>query len=72
MRIYITKSELKSSLSLNGRRVLITLSEICEAMSVSENTVRPLINDLTKFKLADRKLWYSVDEVTNAVWGCRI
>jgi|GEM_PF-2843038 len=72
MRIYITKSELKNSLSLNGRRVLITLSEICEAMSVSENTVRPLINDLTKFKLADRKLWYSVDEVTNAVWGCRI
>ena len=72
MRIYITKSELKNSLSLNGRRVLITLSEICEAMSVSENTVRPLINGLTKFKLADRKLWYSVDEVTNAVWGCRI
>ena len=72
MRIYITKSELKNPLSLNGRRVLITLSEICEAMSVSENTVRPLINDLTKFKLADRKLWYSVDEVTNAVWGCRI
>lgn len=72
MRIYITKSELKNSLSLNGRRVLITLSEICEAMSVSENTIRPLINDLTKFKLADRKLWYSVDEVTNAVWGRRI
>lgn len=72
MKVYITKSELKNSLSLNGRRVLITLSEICEAMSVSENTVRPLINDLTKFKLADRKLWYSVDEVTNAVWGCRI
>lgn len=74
MRIYITKSELKNSLSLNGRRVLITLSEICEAMSVSENTVRPLINGLTKFKFTDngRKLWYSVDEVTNAVWGCRI
>lgn len=74
MKVYITKSEFKNALSLNDRRVLITLSEICEAMSVSENTIRPLINGLTKFKLADngRKLWYSVEEVANTVWGCRI
>ena len=74
MKVYTTKSEFKNALSRNNRRVLITLSEICEAVSVSENTIRPLISGLTKFKLKKngRKIWYSVDEVADVIWECRI
>lgn len=68
-----TKAELRTGLSQNGKRILITVSEICESVGMSENVVRPLIKNLRPFKLKkdSRKTWYSVDDVTDVIWGCR-
>ena len=68
-----TKAELRAGLSKNGKRTLMTISEICESVSMSENVVRPLIKNLRPFKLKkdSRKTWYSDDDVTDVIWGCR-
>lgn len=68
-----TKAELRAGLSKNGKRTLMTMSEICESVSMSENVVRLLVKDLRPFKLKkdSRKTWYSVDDVTDVIWGCR-
>ena len=46
-----TKAELRTGLSQNGKRTLMTVSEICESVGMSENVVRPLIKNLRPFKL---------------------
>ena len=68
-----TKAEFRTGLSQNGKRTLMTVSEICESVGMSENVVRPLIKNLRPFKLKkdSRKTWYSVDDVTDVIWGCR-
>lgn len=69
-----TKADLRKSLSQNDKRTLVSVSEICESVSMSKKIVRPLIRDLRTFKPEEKKggkKWYSVDDVTDVIWGCR-
>lgn len=49
---------------------LRTVSEICESVGMSAKVIRPLIRPF-KLKKNSRKTWYSVDDVTDVIWGCR-
>lgn len=74
MKKFATKQDLKNNISNYGRRAFISVNELEEKLSVSETTARSLVASLTKFRFNNegRKIWYIIDEVTEAVWNCRI